>query len=184
MARKVLTEIGYEFTPATKTLVIPKYIMQEKLVLITNVTSNQVIYNFSDPALRATSYSSVVNSDGSETTTIVFNYNTLAMNITDKIQITFEEQDETFTPSQAYTDPTNKLRVTTPQALIDTDFEYGIQGTKWENLTTTDNRPFASQSSNAVPNITGIAIAGRTVTVTTSAAQMKPLNSFQNLMAG
>jgi len=170
MARKVLTEIGYEFTPATKTLVIPKYIMQEKLVLITNVTSNQVIYNFSDPALRATSYSSVVNSDGSETTTIVFNYNTLAMNITDKIQITFEEQDETFTPSQAYTDPTNKLRVTTPQALIDTDFEYGIQGTKWENLTTTDNRPFASQSSNAVPNITGIAIAGRTVTVTTSAA--------------
>ena len=170
MARKVLTEIGYEFTPATKTLVIPKYIMQEKLVLITNVTSNQVIYNFSDPALRATSYSSVVNSDGSETTTIVFNYNTLAMNITDKIQITFEEQDETFTPAQAYTDPTNKLRVTTPQALIDTDFEYGIQGTKWENLTTTDNRPFASQSSNAVPNITGIAIAGRTVTVTTSAA--------------
>jgi hypothetical protein len=170
MARKVLTEIGYEFTPATKTLVIPKYIMQEKLILITNVTTNQVIYNFSDPALRATSYTSVVNADGSETTTVIFNYNTLAMNVTDKLQITFEEQDETFMPSQAYTDPTNKLRVTTPQALIDTDFEYGIQGTKWENLTTTDNRPFASQSSNAVPNITGIAIAGRTVTVTTSAA--------------
>lgn len=170
MARKVLTEIGYEFTPATKTLVIPKYIMQEKLILVTNVTSNQVIYNFSDPALKATSYSAVVNSDGSETTTIVFNYNTLAMNITDKLQITFEEQDESFMPSQAYTDPTNKLRVTTPQALIDTDFEYGIQGTKWENLTTTDNRPFASQSSTSVPNITGIAIAGRTVTVTTSAA--------------
>lgn len=170
MARKVLTEIGYEFTPATKTLVIPKYIMQEKLILITNVTTNQVIYNFSDPSLKATSYTSVVNADGSETTTVIFNYNTLAMNVTDKLQITFEEQDETFMPSQAYTDPTNKLRVTTPQALIDTDFEYGIQGTKWENLTTTDNRPFASQSSNAVPNITGVAISGRTVTVTTSAA--------------
>jgi hypothetical protein len=170
MARKVLTEIGYEFTPATKTLVIPKYIMQEKLILITNVTTNQVIYNFSDPSLRATSYTSVVNADSSETTTVIFNYNTLAMNVTDKLQITFEEQDETFMPSQAYTDPTNKLRVTTPQALIDTDFEYGIQGTKWENLTTTDNRPFASQSSNSVPNITGIGISGRTVTVTTSAA--------------
>jgi hypothetical protein len=170
MARKVLTEIGYEFTPATKTLVIPKYIMQEKLILVTNVTTNQVIYNFSDPALRATSYTSVVNADSSEATTIVFNYNTLSMTTTDKLQITFEEQDESFSPSQAFTDPTNKLRVTTPQALIDTDFEYGIQSTKWENLTTTDNRPFAFQSSNAVPNITGIAIAGRTVTITTSAA--------------
>ena len=170
MARKVLTEIGYVFTPSTKTLVIPKYIMQEKLILVTNVTTNQVIYNFSDPALRATSYTSVVNVDSSEATTIVFNYNTLGMAQTDKIQITFEEQDESFTPSESYTDPTNKLRVTTPQALIDTDFEYGVQSTKWENLTTTDNRPFAFQSSNAVPNITGIGMSGRTVTVTTSAA--------------
>ena len=170
MARKVLTEIGYVFTPSTKTLVIPKYIMQEKLILITNVTSNQVIYNFSDPALKATTYTSVVNEDSTEATTIVFNYNTLAMSTTDKLQITFEEQDETFMPSQAYTDPTNKLRVTTPQALIDTDFEYGTQSTKWENLTTIDNRPFASQSSNGIPNITGITIAGRVVTVTTSIA--------------
>ena len=170
MARKVLTEIGYVFTPSIKTLVIPKYIMQEKLILVTNVTTNQVIYNFSDPALRATSYTSVVNADGSEETTIVFNYNTLGMVQTDKIQITFEEQDESFTPSESYTDPTNKLRVTTPQALIDTDFEYGVQTTKWENLITIDNRPFAFQSSNAVPNITGIGMSGRTVTVTTSAA--------------
>jgi hypothetical protein len=170
MARKVLTEIGYVFTPSTKTLVIPKYIMQEKLILVTNVTTNQVIYNFSDPALRATSYTSVVNADSSEATTIVFNYNTLGMVQTDKIQITFEEQDESFTPSESYTDPTNKLRVTTPQALIDTDFEYGVQSTKWENLTTIDNRPFAFQSSNGVPNITGIGMSGRTVTVTTSAA--------------
>ena len=170
MARKVLTEIGYVFTPSTKTLVIPKYIMQEKLILVTNVTTNQVIYNFSDPALRATSYTSVVNADSSEATTIVFNYNTLGMVQTDKIQITYEEQDESFTPSESYTDPTNKLRVTTPQALIDTDFEYGVQSTKWENLTTIDNRPFAFQSSNGVPNITGIGMSGRTVTVTTSAA--------------
>jgi hypothetical protein len=170
MARKVLTEIGYEFIPSTKTLIIPKYIMQEKLVLVTNVTSNQVIYNFSDPALRATSYAAVVGAAGAEVTTIVFNYNTLGMAASDKIQITYEEQDESFVPAQAFMDPTNKLRVTTPQALIDTDFEYGIQGTKWENLTTTDNRPFASQSSNSVPNVTGIGISGRTVTVTTSAA--------------
>ena len=170
MARKVLTQIGYTFTPAQKTLVFPKHIKQEKLVLVTNVTTNQVIYNFSDPALKATSYAALVNPDGSESTTIIFNYNTLGMATTDKIQIVFEDQDETFEPSAAYTDPTNKLRVTTPQALIDTDFEYGSQQTKWENITTTDNRPFAFQSSNGVPNITNIGMTGRTVTVTTSVA--------------
>ena len=170
MARKVLTQIGYTFTPAQKTLVFPKHIKQEKLVLVTNVTTNQVIYNFSDPALKATSYAALVNPDGSESTTIIFNYNTLGMAATDKIQIVFEDQDETFEPSAAYTDPTNKLRVTTPQALIDTDFEYGSQQTKWENITTTDNRPFAFQSSNGVPNITNIGMTGRTVTVTTSVA--------------
>jgi len=40
-------------------------------------------------------------------------------------------------------DPTNKLRVTQPQSLIDTDFEYGTQVSKWENLSLTNNRPFA-----------------------------------------
>jgi hypothetical protein len=35
--------------------------------------------------------------------------------------------------SNAY-DPVDKLRVSTPQALIDTDFEYGTQPTKWESI--------------------------------------------------
>jgi len=44
-------------------------------------------------------------------------------------------------------DPTNKLRVTQPQALIDTDFEYGTQVSKWENLALTNNRPYAYPSA-------------------------------------
>lgn len=35
--------------------------------------------------------------------------------------------------SSAY-DPVDKLRVSQPQALIDTDFEYGVQPTKWESI--------------------------------------------------
>lgn len=35
--------------------------------------------------------------------------------------------------SAAY-DPVDKLRVSQPQALIDTDFEYGVQPTKWESI--------------------------------------------------
>ena len=38
-------------------------------------------------------------------------------------------------------DPVSKLRVSMPQALIDTDFEYGIQNTKWETLVLYKNTP-------------------------------------------
>jgi hypothetical protein len=40
---------------------------------------------------------------------------------------------QTSAMSAAY-DPVDKLRVSTPQALIDTDFEYGTQPTKWETI--------------------------------------------------
>jgi hypothetical protein len=67
-------------------------------------------------------------------------------------------------------DSVNKLRTANPQALIDTDFEYGMQISKWENLGLSNNRPFAFASSNVIPNITGINIPtdSRTITVTTS----------------
>ena len=68
-------------------------------------------------------------------------------------------------------DSVNKLRTANPQALIDTDFEYGMQISKWENLGLSNNRPFAFPSSNVVPNITQINIPlnSRSITVTTSA---------------
>jgi hypothetical protein len=155
MARKILVETHYTFTPSTKTLVIPKAIPRERLLLITNVTQNQVIYNFSDPSLNATSYVSL-EANGVETTTIVFAYNTAAMLSTDKISITLDEVDESFTPSETMLDPTNKLRVTQPQALIDTDFEYGTQISKWENLALYNNKPFAYASPTPIANIGSI----------------------------
>ena len=76
MARRVLLDTQYTFTPATKTIVIPRAIPKERLLLITNVTSNRVIFNFSDPTLTATSY---VIRQGTQTTaattTIVLAYN-------------------------------------------------------------------------------------------------------------
>jgi hypothetical protein len=171
MARKVLLETTYTFTPATKTVTIPRAIPRERLILITNVTTNQVIYNFSDPNLRATSYT-VSGTPNANLTTIVLNYNTASMNSADKLQFTFDEFGETFTPSEAYTDPVNKIRTSQPQALIDTDFEYGTQITKWENVGLVNNRPFAYSSPTSIPNITGIVLnnGSRLVTVTTSSA--------------
>jgi len=54
-------------------------------------------------------------------------------------------------------DPTNKLRTSSPQALIDTDFEYGTQISKWENLSTTNFRPYAYTTNIVVTGITGVA---------------------------
>ena len=115
MARKAILEIGYTFTPSTNTVVIPRAVPRERLILITNVTTNQVIYNFSDSNLKATSYA-IATSGGNTTTTVVLNYSTASMSSTDKLQIIVDEYDEKFTPSEAFQDPVNKFRVSTPQA--------------------------------------------------------------------
>jgi len=171
MARKVLLETGYTFTPGASgvgSVTIPRVIPRERLILITNVTTNTVIYNFSDSNLRAPlSGYSVSTTGGVNSTTVLLNYNTSGMLSTDKLQIVIDEYDEKFTPSETYIDPVNKLRVSSPQALIDTDFEYGTQITKWENLTTINNRPFAFPSSVGVIGISTMSLptSSRTVTV-------------------
>jgi hypothetical protein len=66
------------------------------------------------------------------------------------------------TPAPGVTDPVSKLRVSTPQALIDTDFEYGTQPTKWESIGLQQNRQsvyYIAQQPLAVTSITGTATA-------------------------
>jgi len=142
MARRVIYENSthpqYSFTPATRTLIIPHYYPAERIVLITNITAgNKVIYNFSDTVLTATI---TPGSPSSTQTTIVLAYNTGSMSSTDKISVLVDEVNEYITPSETLVDPVGKLRVSTPQALIDTDFEYGLQPTKWETLNLLNNR--------------------------------------------
>jgi hypothetical protein len=169
MARKVLTEGGYTFNASTKTLVINKYIVRENLILITNVTTGQVIYNFSDPSLRATSYTTS-STGANSTTTIILNFNTLAMSNSDKLSILIDEYVEQMTPAEIVLDPVNKMRVSEPQSLIDTDFEYGQQSTKWESLSLINNRPFSYDNQVNLTNVTSISMSAnaRVVTVLTS----------------
>ncbi len=170
MSRKVLLETSYTFTPSTDTVVIPRIIPRERLILITNVTTNQVIYNFSDPNLKATSYVTATDSSGVESTTIVLNYDTAGMSSNDKLQFIFEEVANMITPSEELMDSVGKMRVSTPQALIDTDFEYGTQPTKWETTTLLNNKPSAFYDATAPLTITNLSGTGtRTVTVTSTA---------------
>lgn len=70
-----------------------------------------------------------------------------------------------------FIDPVTKLRVGEPENLIDTDFEYGLQPTKWETVELINNTPsfFSKSGDTTIPNITSITtITGsREITVRT-----------------
>jgi hypothetical protein len=158
MSRHVIIE-RYIFTPGTRTVqVIGKNMRREQLLLITNTNSDTVIYNFSDPSLNATAYTNTTDPiTGLEITTIVLAFNTSAMNANDKIAILYEESYYELIPSETYRDAVDKLRVALPQALIDTDFEYGLQPTKWESLSTVNGRPSVFyDSSQGISNIPSV----------------------------
>jgi hypothetical protein len=76
----------------------------------------------------------------------------------------------TVMPKYASIDPVGKIRVSQPQALIDTDFEYGQQPTKWESIGLQQNRAscyYISQQPRVVTAVTG---DGTTRTVVVSMA--------------
>ena len=94
------------------------------------------------------------------------------MNAADKLQIFVDEYEETTRPAEVYTDPVSKQRMSTPQALIDTDFELGLQPTKWESLQLISNRPsfFYNVTTPITLNTVATTNGSRTVNVDTKAA--------------
>jgi len=135
----------YIFTPGAPnvgTIVLPGRITLEQLLVITNTTKNVIIYNFADPSYTGTTVTftagNTVNyptltqrEDGF--TTITLAYNTTGQSSNDKLQIFFEETQNgvTVRPFRFGTDAIERMRVSTPQSMIDADFEYGLQPTKW-----------------------------------------------------
>jgi len=134
----------YVFTPGNAgagTIEIPgKYDLQQFLV-ITNTTKNVIIYNFADPTFAGTTVtfnrgvndnafiSALDNTDG--TTIITLAANTSTMSGTDVLQIFFEQPFQYVRSPEVGTDAFERQRVANPQSLLDADFEYGMQPTKW-----------------------------------------------------
>ena len=150
MARKSIKTNYYLFDASEREVVIPGGIQREQLILITNVTDNKVIYNFSDPELTATSYDISTDIRNVVTTKLILAYDTTSMSDTDKLQIVYDDFEETVKPAETYMDSVNKQRVSNPQSQIDTDFEYGTQSTKWESLSMINNNPFAYKYDDAL----------------------------------
>jgi hypothetical protein len=120
----------------------PGFYKLKDILLITNATRNTIMYNFADPSLSADLlYSENYDSDfpgalyGAEKiTTIILDFDTSDMMVTDAIQIFVEGKEQIVRLNSIATDAMERQKVGIPQSMLDADFEYGLQPTKWQAI--------------------------------------------------
>ena len=109
-------------------------------------------------------------------TTLLLEYDTSTHNAADKILIYVDDKKDgvKIAPIEILYDPVDKFRVSQPEALIDTDFEYSQQPSKWEALGLVQNYPTFFQKGSGgtivVNSITGSGTAPFTTTIVTTSA--------------
>jgi hypothetical protein len=188
----------YVFTPGAATVApfngtieIPgKYDLQQFLV-ITNTTKNVILYNFADSAFAGTQVSftraadivnyptALDNADGYTLMTLAVS--TVGMSANDTIQIFYEQPFQYVRSPEIGTDAFERQRVAAPQSLLDADFEYGMQPTKWLTISQMRNYPatyeipgtdlgVVSAVSDASSTTGGASTAESTITITTTVA--------------
>jgi hypothetical protein len=145
MARKRIYE--YVFTPGTAglgTVQVQDRINLEDFLAIYDTTTNTSIYNFGAPTQGGTVSFSTGTIAGLPTayagvTTLNLDLDTSTLSANDKLAIYVEDRNINTTLG-VWKMP---LVVQEPaiQSLIDADFEYGLQNTKWQNVSTINNIP-------------------------------------------
>lgn len=147
MARRRIYD--YVFTPGTSgvgTLQVPNRYDISDFLAIYNTTDGICIFNFGDPNLGGSVSFSLSTITGLPTayqgvTTLTLDADTSTMNAADKLSIYVESRELPTQPWSFGLDAIGRERVSNPEALIDADFEYGLQNTKWQNIATTNNIP-------------------------------------------
>ena len=133
------------------------------ILLITNSSRNEILFNFSDPSRGATltlktediardSSGYIVKYDYTtanydadddfkkytQTTdgvvTVNFKYNTSTHDSSDDVQIYVETAEQKIRPYDFGTDAIERMRMAPPLSMLDADFEYGLQPTKWSAI--------------------------------------------------
>lgn len=147
MARKLVQY--YIFTPGTAgvgTVRIPDPYQLKDILMITNVDTNQVIYNFSDSTRGGTvTYNSTdittFPAAQNGVTTVTLDLDTSSMSASHQLQIFVESDFLKIRTHDFGIDAVERQRVAQPESLIDADFEYGLQQTKWASWTVAQNIP-------------------------------------------
>lgn len=174
-------------------LKIPGFYKLKDFLLITNATRNQIMYNFADTSAAAeVTYTEDFDPDFpgalygvDKITTLVFAVDTSSMMITDNIQIFIESKEQEIKMNRSAQDAMERVKVGIPQSMLDADFEYGLQPTKWQAIGMMRNYPsiyeipssdipIASVVTNA--SVTTGGVGASLITVTTQ--------SLHGLVAG
>ena len=164
---------------------IPGFFKLKDLLLITNSTRNVIMYNFADNSIPVeVTYSESYDDSfpgalygADKITTVTFDIDTSEMMITDNIQIFVEGKEQIVRMNSIATDAMERQRVGIPQSMLDADFEYGLQPTKWQAIAMMRNYPSIYEIPgsdipvlNVVTNASSPSgIGASEITVTTSA---------------
>ena len=169
------------------TVKFPGFYKLKDLLLITNTSRNTILYNFADPATAAQiTYSGDYDSDfpgalygNDKITTVTFDVDTTGMMITDQIQIFVEGKEQTVRLNPIATDAMERMKVGIPQSMLDADFEYGLQPTKWQTVSMMRNYPSVYEIPGSDLPVTSVVtdasngtsgVGASQITVTTVAA--------------
>ena len=173
MAKKLLAT-NYSINADSDKITIKGFYRGEQFQLITHSdpnTGGTILFNFAD---TSRGYKEVTFNEQTEQTTIQLeqDLSSLGLNDSSKIQIIVDHPETEMEVSDALLDPVHKIRVSTPENLIDTDFEYGLQPTKWETLELSNNVPsfYVADGDTALNNVTKIeaTTGSEVIKVTTS----------------
>ena len=165
MARQQIK--NYVFTPGgagVGTVKLSGNYELSDILTILNATDQTFIFNFADPALGATlTYSAAVDADFPQSqdgvTTLTLTLSTSSMSAGDSLAVYVETAHQTTRPWEFGTDAVERTRVAQPQSLIDADFEYGLQNTKWQSVFLNNDIPslFELPGSELTANTNGYA---------------------------
>jgi hypothetical protein len=181
MARQLVEK--YIFSPDVATagyVKFPGKCDATQLLIIANKTTQNNIYAIGDPTRGGTVVYSASEDAGFYTeqvgvTTVTFTYDTSSMSSTDKIAIYTDAPKQIGNIVRPYfmgVDAIERMRVANPQSLIDADFEYGLQPTKWQNYAEIRNIPGIYEKPGLdlfLSDVTTNGASPSTITVTTSA---------------
>lgn len=177
----------YIFTPGASgvgTIKFPGKVDLEQLLLITNTTKNTIMYNFADPTFSGTLISfirgndniifptALDNNDGYTVINLITN--TSSMSSTDHLQIFYDKSYMEVRMPEIGSDAFERTRIAAPQSMLDADFEYGMQPTKW--LTISQQRGYP-----AIYEIPGTDITV-TAAITDASAQQGGVSTAESII--
>ncbi len=184
-------EESYVFNAAAKTVKIPGHIELHDLLLINNATRGIIIANQFEADKKFTKTHShpelgtdpdfPYSVDG--VCTFTLEYDTTSMSNTDELSIYIDDERHGLKvrPFDFGTDAIERIRVANPVSLIDADFEYGLQDTKWQSLGLNRNIPSFFELPSlplTVSNITSDGAAGfSNITVTVASGEAIPIDT-------